>query len=239
VSAGMENLLRYDKFWVIWGSCLDKPRTIKDIQRIWGYGGNALYQKGHLKPIWEEMIDKRFIKRVKRIKKRGVSGLTLEASLNWLPSHLENYAKKSDFVDRNHLVLEIVKSIKDDRSLIKFLEDNREAFFFIDRIKLLFGNKENLKNNYEMLIFAPILVTLNIYVWRTLQKRMGVDENVVFFLTSTFIFNMNPRLNFVDYFLEVSRDLREHEIPSSIFNQRRVFGFWDTYSKRIKKSLFL
>jgi hypothetical protein len=234
-----DSLLKFEKFWVIWGSCLDTPRTIKDIQDIWEYGGNALYQKGIQKPIWEEMVDQKFIKTVSKIKKRGVSGLTLESNFDWISEYLNEFGKKANFENDNYLVLELLKYIKDKKALAKFMKDHKEPFFFIDRVKILFGNKENLKNNHEMIIFAPILVLLNIYIWNVLKKRMGVDDNIIFFLTSTFVFNMNPRFNFLDYFLQVSNDIKESSIPSSIFNQERIFNIWKKYSEKIKESLFL
>jgi hypothetical protein len=232
-------ILKFDKFWVLWISCLDTPRTIKDVQRIWRYGGNALYQKGIRKPIWEEMADKGYIKRVSKIKKRGVSGLTLESNFTWLPEYLTAFGKEVDFENKNHIVYELLNSIKDKKALFRYIEDHRQSFFFIDRVKILFGNKENLKSNYEMAIFAPILVLLNMYIWETLQKRMGVDENVAFFVSSTFLFNMNPKLNFLDYFLEVTKDMKGAQIPSTIFDQKRIFGFWKGYSKKISENLFL
>ena len=52
----MKELWDFDKFWLIWTSCVDKPKTIKGVQKEWDYRGNSLYQKGRKKPIWEEMI---------------------------------------------------------------------------------------------------------------------------------------------------------------------------------------
>lgn len=235
----MENLTKFDKFWVIWSGCLDKPRTIKDIQKVWGYSGNALYQKGLQRPIYEEMEAQGFIKRVSKIKKRGVSGVTLESNFRWIPGYLDELGKRSNFQNNNYIILEILNSIKDKKGLVRFIKDHKEAFFFIDNVKLLFGDKENLKSNYEMIIFAPILVLLNIHAWRILKKKMGVDDNIIFFLTSTFIFNVNPRLNFMDYFLRVSKNLKDVPIPSTIFNQEKIFGTWKKYSSKIKDSLFL
>src|SRR4030067_2327332 len=234
-----DSILKFDKFWVIWGTSLDAPRTVKDVQRIWGYEGNALYQKGLERPILEEMIEKGFVKKVSKVKMRGVSGLTIEGNFDWVPDYLEKFAKDTNLRSNNPLILEILDSIGDKKALLRFIKDHRQSFYFIERVELLFGNKESLKSNYDMLVFAPILTILNIYAWKMLQKRMGIDENITFFLTSTFIFNMNPKINFLDYFLLVAKDFRDVELPSTMFDQAKVFSLWKRYSVKMKESLFL
>jgi len=232
-------LWEYDKFWVIWCSCVDKPRTIKEIQRIWSYKGNALYQKGMRKAIPQEMIDEDYIESKGTVKERGVSGNLLYAKLDWIPKFLYDFFIGLKVKYNNTLPSQLFDCILDKKKFIKFLDRNRATFFFPDRLKVLFGEKDTLKNHYEMCVVAPVLVMLNLLMLRLLEKQLKLKKEMLFIVTQSMVFNPACRINFFDYSRLVMKDLKMESIPGGIFDERKIFVLWMKSAQKIYTELVI
>lgn len=230
-------LWEYDKFWVIWASCLDKPRTIKEIQRIWGYKGNALYQKGMRKSISKEMIDGGFLEIKGEVKERGVTGKLVYGKLDWVPKFLLDFFIDLKMKYGNSMPSQLFECIIDKKKFIKFLDENRLTFFFPEKLKILFGNKESLKNNYEMCIVAPMLVLFNTVMLRLLQRQLKLKKELLFIVTQSMVFNPSPRINFFDYSRHVMKDLKIDRIPRGLLNQAKLFKIWISSAQKIYSEL--
>ena len=134
----------FDKFWIIWSTCLDKPRAINEVQKAWHYEGNALYQTGIEKPIWQEMVEGNFLEEKGIIRKRGVTGKLLYSKMEWLSDFLDPFFESLLNKNNNSLPSELYNCFENKDLFIKFLNQKRTHFFFIDKLKALFGNKENI-----------------------------------------------------------------------------------------------
>lgn len=230
-------LWEYDKFWMIWCSCVDKPRTIKEIQRIWGYKGNALYQKGMRKSIPKEMIDDGFIEDKGMIKERGVSGKLIYAKLDWIPKFLYEFFINLKVKYNNILPSQLFDCVVDKKRFVKFLDENRATFFFPERLKVLFGDKDTLKNHYEMCVVAPMLVMLNLLILRLLEKQLKLKKEMLFIVTQSMVFNPAVKVNFFDYSRLVMNDLKMASIPGRIFDERKIFVLWMKSAQKIYSDL--
>jgi hypothetical protein len=227
-----KNLWDYDKFWLIWVSCIDKPRTIKDIQNLWGYKGNSLYQQGRKDAIWVEMISEGFLERRGTIEKRGVTGLLLYANMDWIGKYLQIIAAKTKYKLKNPVPSEIIECF-DKKRLIGFFNEKRVQFFLIDKIKLLFGEKENLREQYEMCIIAPMMVILDIFMLDTLSKEMGLHDDTYYIISQPIIFNPCFSVNFYEYFIAVSKDIKPKDIPEDLLIKEKIFQIWKEFTKRM------
>jgi hypothetical protein len=230
-------LYEYNKFWVIWTSCLDKPRTIKEIQRIWKYKGNALYQKGMRKSIPKEMIDDGFIEIKGEVKERGVSGKLVYASLDWVPDFLSEFFIELKMKYGNPLPSQLYECIIDKKKFIRFLDENRVTFFFPEKLKILFGNKENFKNNYEICIIAPMFVLFNTVMLHFLKKQLKLTKELLFIVTQGMVFNPSPKINFLDYSRHVMKDLKINKMPRGMLSQSKLFRVWIKSAQKIYAEL--
>jgi len=227
----------YDKFWVIWCSCIDKPRTIKEIQRIWKYKGNALYQKGMRKPIAKEMIDDGFLVYKGTVKERGVTGILFYANLDWLPEFLDKFFKDLKIKFNNSLPSKLYECIQDKKTLIQFLDEKRTVFFIPERLKILFGNSENIKTNYEMAIMAPMLFLFNLLILRVLQDQLKLKKEMSFIVTQSMVFNPSLRINFLDYSTSLMKDFKVENIPPRLVDEKKLFKLWLSAARKIYSDL--
>jgi len=229
----------FDKFWIIWSSCLDRPRTINEIQDFWGYDGNALYQKGISKPIWKEMLEQGFIENKGKVKVRGVSGDLIYGKLEWMANYLEEVAKEARVKHENDQPFQLFKCIENKKKLIYYIDSNRTTFFLLPRLKMLFGDKEGLKANFELCITAPINVVFNYYIISTLKKKLNLDLNSIFLLSQSLIFTPYLKTNFLGYYKSVIKELSLKELPAGIFNEAETFKLWKNQAKDILNQLNL
>ena len=227
----------YDKFWVIWCSCIDKPRTIKEIQRIWKYKGNALYQKGMRKPIAKEMIDDGFLVYKGTVKERGVTGILFYANLDWLPEFLDKFFKDLKIKFNNSLPSKLYECIQDKKRFIQFLDEKRTVFFLPERLKILFGDSENIKTNYEMVIMVPMLFLFNLLVLRVLQDQLKLKKEMSFIVTQSMVFNPSLRINFLDYSTSLMKDFKVESIPARLVDEKKLFKLWLTAARKIYSDL--
>lgn len=233
------SILALDKFWMIWVSCLDKPRTINEIQKLWDYGGNALYQKGIKEPIWIEMLKANYIQSKGKMKVRGVSGELLYGNFDWVIDYLNKTFSEMKLHRDYSLPFQLLDCIENKKKFLHFLDTNREVFFLPHRLKILFGNKENLKNNYELCMTAPIISIYNYFIVKTLKKKIKIDVDTVFLFSQSMIFTPYLKTDFLGYYKEVLKDLSLKEIPSEIINETRVFKLWKDHAKSLLNSLNL
>lgn len=225
----MKNLWEFDKFWVIWCSCIDKPRTLKEIQKLWEYEGNSLYQKGISQAIWKEMIDEGFLEDRGPVKQRGVYGRLLYAEIHWIKDFLDNFFKELKFRKKNELGFKVWNAVSDKKMFAHFLDDNRNVFYFIERILLLFGGKETLRDYKEHVILVPLTITFDLYILKHFSNILKY-EDMKYMLSKSFVFSPLYRLNIIEYAKIIYQELRPENIPERMFNRQKVFGVWKEYT---------
>jgi hypothetical protein len=228
----------FDKFWVIWVSCLDQSRTLKHIQKIWGYKGNALYQKGEKLPIWKEMVDKGILEEKGSIRKRGVSGKLLYGKFEWVNDYLKILIEELKFKNNNPLLAEICECFSSKEKLIEFLDGKRDVFFSLDNIKILFGGKENLKNFGNLSIFCPILTILIVSLSYFLKEE-GAEKEILSLVLQPVVLNPNFSINFPAYFKEVVKKLKVMDIPKGLVLKENLFKFLMSYVKNLAEEIKL
>ncbi len=226
-------LWEFDKFWVIWCSCLDQCRTLKQIQRIWGYKGNALYQKGERLPLWKEMVEKGVLEERGVIKKRGVSGKLLYGKMGWVENYLSELLTTLKYENNNPLPFDLMECFSDKTLLVKYLEENRRNFFSIENLKTLFGNKENLKNYGNLALFSPIASILLVSFTSFLSSE-GLSEDVLSLVFQPLIFQPNFCVNFLGYFQNVTKSLKPETVPTGLVSKKRLFRVLRKYSFVVK-----
>lgn len=234
-----QQLWVFDKFWIIWSSCLDKPRTLNEIQDFWEYDGNALYQKGLNKPIWKEMLEQGFIESKGKVKVRGVSGDLIYGKLEWIPNYLEELSKELRVKHENEQLFHLLKCIENKKKLLYYIDTNRTVFFLLPRLKILFGKKDLLKANYDLCITAPLTIIFNYYIITTLKKKLKLELDSIFLLSHSLIFTPFTRINFLGYYKAVMKELSLKELPLGIFNEAATFKLWKDYAKDILKEINL
>jgi hypothetical protein len=227
-----KNLWEFDKFWVIWVSCIDKPRTIKDIQTLWNYRGNSLYQQGRTNSIWIEMINEGFLERRGTVEKRGVTGLLLYANMDWIGKYLQAIASRTRFRLKNPIPSELIDCF-DKKKLTIFLNEKRSQFFFTDKMRILFGDKENLRANYDMAVIAPLMVLLDIFMVDALSEEMDLHDDTHYIVSQPVIFSPHFNVNFYDYFIAVSRNIKPKDLPDGMIIKEKVFEIWKNYTKKM------
>lgn len=234
-----KSLWNFDKFWVIWVSCLDRPRTINEIQRIWNYDGNALYQKGLKAQIWSEMVKSNILQAKGKVKVRGVTGQLLYGTFDWVVDYVNNFFAELKLKYDHPLPSKLFECAENKKKLIYFLDTNRDIFFLPHRLKILFNNKENLKNYYELCITVPIIAVYNQYMINTLKKRLGIDSDTIFLFSQSMIFNPVVKINLLGYYKEVLNDLSSKELPLGMVNESALFKLWKENANKFLSSLNL
>lgn len=219
-----KELFGYDKFWVIWASCLDKPRTVKEVQRAWGYGGNSLYQKGQEVNIWKEMADKGYLLRQGRVKKRGVSGVLLYSRLEWVPEYLKASLSEQKFRFNNAVPYDVFECF-DPQELVAFLDKERSSFFLLGNLKTLFGTKEWLRGYREMCLLAPLKAIVDIYLISFLKEQLSLDRDTFFLATVPVVFGIGC-VDYGEYFLKVAKVVKSNGLPEKLFSRKKLMAIW-------------
>lgn len=177
----MENLYDSKKFWIIWLSCLDSARSIKEIHQIWDYseGSKALYQPagtGHEKSIAEEMIDKGYLELEDTEKRRGTTAKMLKSKTEWYSNYIQDSA------------LDVVENKYEDE-----LEESWQAFqstledpafrghaFDIEAFKEIIGSRRPDKED-NLVLFVLFLYVLNMHIaYKFIDDNMPVEPKMVF-----------------------------------------------------------
>ncbi len=228
-----KDLFSYDKFWVIWVSCLDKPRTIKEIQKLWEYEGNSLYQKGQESNIWKEMVRDGYLVRQGRVRKRGVTGVLLYSKLDWVPGYLKAKLSEEKFRLSNPLPYDLFQCF-DASEFIKFLDSQRGSFFLMSALKGMFGAKENLRDYKDMCLLAPMMTIIDIYIISFLKENMGLKKDTFYLAAMPAVFNVSG-INFQDYFLHVFKSVKSSHFSKNLFSRERLMALWRAHSDRIFK----
>jgi len=152
-------LKRGSKAWIIFVSCLDKPRSLQQVMKAWGYNAQAgaLYRPDILK----EMMD------IGMIKIAGVRKHVFYYSLfDWLDREIirviekEKDLGKNPFHDLTFPIFEPLKERSKRKKLISFLDSEkvRQTFFKLERVKTLFRNSHEIARRYGAnLIFYPLV----------------------------------------------------------------------------------
>ena len=224
-------LWSFDKFWVIWSSCIEQEKTLKEIQNIWKYEGNSLYQAGRENAIWKEMVNEGFLENRGNIEKRGVSGTLLYSRFEWIGRFMKDYSIQQKTKLNNELVYELIEAI-DSKNLASFFDKNRSVFFSIERIKILFGNSKTLRKESEKIIFIPVMIIINAMIADIMENEMGIGSDSAFLLSQPVIFTPCTNINFFNYYKAVKNDL---EIGKYIIDRRKIFKIWMDYTNKLSE----
>ena len=222
----MKNLWDYDKFWVIWASCADRPRTLKEIQRIWRYEGNSLYQKGINRPIWKEMVDEAYVEERGTVKQRGVYGTLIYARMEWIRHYLDYVFTNLHLLHRNDLGFRLWNTMEDKKMFIKFLEDHRTTFYFIDNLRLLFGDKETLRAYGPQVVMIPLAITFELEVTRQFSKMARTKDDVAYAPSKSLMLSPLFNLNYAEYFRRVVEDIGPEKLPEGMISVHKLFSIW-------------
>jgi hypothetical protein len=185
------------------------------------------------------MLEQGFIENKGKVKVRGVSGDLIYGKLEWIADYLEEKAKEARVKHENDQPFELLKCIENKKKLIYYIDNNRTVFFLLPRLKMLFGDKDGLKSNFELCITAPVNVVFNYYIISTLKKKLNLDLNSVFLLSQSLIFTPYLRTNFLGYYKSVIKELSLKELPTGIFNEAETFKLWKNQAKDILNQLNL
>jgi hypothetical protein len=150
----MENLYDSKKFWIIWYSCLESSRTVKEIHEIWDYsdGSKALYQPagtGHEKAIAEEMVDEGFLEVESKRKTRGATAKVLSSNTEWYTDYIKEEALDT-LEEENREILEdnwnhFENALKNDVF--------RGTAFEMEAFKQILPSKMSIKSNDDRFPF--------------------------------------------------------------------------------------
>lgn len=228
-----KDLFSYDKFWVIWVSCLDKPRTIKEIQNVWEYGGNSLYQKGQESNIWKEMVRDGYLVRQGRVQKRGVSGVLLYSKVEWVPAYLKSKLSEEKFKQSNPLPYDIFECFSPGE-LARFLDKERGSLFLISALKTMFGTKDNVRDYKEMCLLAPMKAIVDIYIMSFIKEHLGLKRDTFFLATTPIVFNLSG-INYQDYFHHVFKTMKASTMPKDLFSKERLMALWRAHTDKLFK----
>jgi len=124
---------------IIWISCMEKPRTLKEISKIWHYKLSALY-KGKLA---EKMIKAGIIK-LERLEGKNKYYYT---RTEWIPQIFYNDLRNFSFVfgvSDQEIKYRLEKLKQKENGIIEFYDSDvaRKCLFSLDLIKLFFYQEE-------------------------------------------------------------------------------------------------
>lgn len=220
---------------LIWMSCFDKERTLKEISQIWNIQSTALYKF----KINKSMVNEKLLKEV-RTEGRNVY---YKAILDGLKTKIQNIEKgKISTIDKILLEdLENHKKIKD------FFESEyfRQKYFNIEAIKKLFYNNPNIAK--EQGYYLPIII-LHIL---ELQYYLLHIDNINKTSQDTFNMQLDLQLSFYNLFLREKYNIKKYlekcdikaedinkippEIAETVYYQKYVVEKMDKGFKLFKK----
>ncbi|MEM5777203.1 MAG: hypothetical protein QXJ06_02035 [Candidatus Aenigmatarchaeota archaeon] len=216
-------LAKEPKIWIIWISCLDKPRSIKEILEIWNYNkkGGALYRKELIKKAFEIGM----LQQGEKIPSKEIKYYSI---FDWFNKDFYEYVIKKntftfDTTMEKEALLKLVK--KDDYRKFLDKDEVRKFFFSIDKIKKLYnGDTMKVRLSGGLAVFYPIIF-VQLYLYEkeleNMKKKYGQIiskiSDMMYFQTDYLI----KILNFFNIFGNVFRyfdDLSKDQNCEKIVN---------------------
>lgn len=180
-------LQNFGNFWLIWISCAGQKQSLYQIQKLWGIKTNYLYhpEKSLKVPLFSSMINEGYIRK---------EGKYLLAEFSWVKEYLLlNY--KGTLME-NYL-----------ETFFEFLVDNKEKFFQIDYLRLLFRGKPSLVKKYGKNIFSFIFLYLLYRDFREIAKLYKAEYIARIF---RIFLNFTGELNLRMYFDKLDEEFKTY-----------------------------
>jgi len=222
--------------WAIVFSCIDKPRSFREISMEWGVkkkNDPTFYRGGLLKKLWDYKLIK-----VSPTKFEGGKEYYWEGNIDWGFDYLELFKKDRSYLE-NQLLLSVVFNNKD--SFKKFLNKNKKVIWELRKLKILFNNDiESLKKNHEYLILATFYIPLFLSIKKSLSKtkdskgKLPTEEQLFALISSTLkVVSMGAiELNLHDYTMEVLKEINPNDIDTKLTTEmakmilpEKIFGY--------------
>lgn len=157
------------KIWIIWVSCLEKPRSIKEVLEAWGYSvrAGALYRK--------KMIEKAV--NFKMLKLGSFPGKEIKylSIFDWFDEKMMRLYRPG-IIGQPKMEKKILRRMIKKRDYFKFLEEEnvRRFFFDIERIKIFYGGSfENVKTLTGFPLISIPIIFIQLYL---IKKEMEKAE---------------------------------------------------------------
>lgn len=169
------NIWEYRNFWLIWFSCMDKPRTLYELQDIWKLKGNPLYQRERVGSTVADMMVRGGFLKEENGKYYSLFDKYFEATKKSFPKDIETI----DLIE------------KDKEEFLDFFDSKlvRNSFFSLNNLKLL--SKDTLiKEGFRipLLVITTFLTTLYFYKEKILtEDSMLKNLSSAFTLFSSFL----------------------------------------------------
>jgi hypothetical protein len=198
----------YSDFWMIWGSCVDKDRSIGDIFKEWGIDPK-IKENPNRKKIWERMLQEKYITKVKKLSKTDPckslkTGFLVHGNIEWVEKGLSD---NKDFQANHDL-------------LMKVFNENKATIFDLDKLKVLFKNnyeilRDNGKFLYVLPLFVPSMLSGINYLSKTKKGKLNI--RLALKLTSWPV----QDLDIEKYFQLVENEVKKNkrDVPTSIFEK--------------------
>lgn len=179
---------KYGNFWLIWLSCVSKPRSLFQIQFDWGISTNYLYhrERGLRKRISEIMVQQNYVEK---------KGRSLVAKFDWV----------LDYLSQRFPELMIRKY---GRKFLRFLMDNRRAIFDLENLKLLFNNNPSLLKKYGKNFFSYVFLFMLLYDFSKLSQKYKAEHIPRVF---KFMLKFATEVNLVEYFKRLEERVKEEK----------------------------
>lgn len=221
----MEGVQKSKKFWMIWFSTLDKPRTLKEIHELWNYseGSNALYKpagKGHEKNIHKEMIDEGFLKVEKEEQVRGATSQKLYAETDWYFEYIkEKYYEESE----DNSVWDSKKEVNESLEN----KDVRKMLFDFEAFKKLLGSRKEVSQHKDVAVLYALTIS---YVVIATKKAIPM-VNSQLLLTG-----LQGMTGIGDEFITEEANLNTQSYLQAVFSKREIEEVQEAYDSSVFES---
>jgi len=192
-------------FWLIWTSCLGRPTSLKNMQILWGFKSNSLFQRGIKDKLWKEMISSGWLNLAGTEKSGKVSANLFSASFanlneKTISEMFDKFPALPAFTDFFKIVL-----VKFNKPYISLLnqEKIKIALFNIEDIKTLYsGSPETLENFPMALLVLPALSFL--FAFASPQE----EAQILKVFAPVMLVSAGLKINMRDYFKSTRNKIR-------------------------------
>jgi hypothetical protein len=186
-----------DRTNILWVSCLDKERTIKEVAETWKYKSPIGFYRDFLP---QKMVEMKLWKIAKVFKREAYYQSIFDGYFDWL-KQLEPDDEKVNLL------------IKEKEIFLKFFEENKDLLFSLDLVKIFFKNDvESAKEQGHLLpmISLSAIISLCYFV----KKGIVSDKNYSNLPVLFSLFNIFPNIDFGNYVSELLKRLSLDKLES-------------------------
>jgi len=161
----LEVMKEGSKSWVIWFSCIDRPRSLKRIMEAWDYQAyaGALYREGVVNPMRSNKIIE-----IDHIGKEN----TFKSNFKWFTKGVWNKIAKGIIPAQNDAIRIIADNFEDFQ---EFLRKHGKEFLKLESVKIFYRNRSKLVRRHPIDIFLGVMFVFYYYdTIYTLPKKQRV-----------------------------------------------------------------